>query len=139
VVIIALAAGVWWFVSNKTDRGVASVFQNPQLWVLVIAVSALGTTGNLGLYYLGGRGAEVVFARFPYFEGERWERVGGYYRRWGGKILLLSAIPTLGTLLPVAAGAYGVERKVFLRWVFISKALRNWLLLLLFHQVFRSV
>ena len=115
------------------------MLRNPQLWVLVVAVSVLGTVGNLGLYYLGGRGAEVVFARFPYFEGERWDRIGRYNRRWAGKILIFLAIPTLGTLLPVAAGAYGVERKVFLRWVFISKAVRNWLLLLLFHEVFRSV
>jgi membrane protein YqaA with SNARE-associated domain len=139
VVITALAVGVWWFVSSRTDRGVSSMLQNPQLWVLIVAASVLGTMGNLGLYYLGGRGAEAVFARFPSFEGERWERIGGYYRRWGGKILLFSAIPMLGTLLPVAAGAYGVKRKVFLVWVFTSKMLRNWLLLLLFHQIFRSV
>jgi membrane protein YqaA with SNARE-associated domain len=45
----------------------------------------------------------------------------------------------LGTLLTTAAGVYGVERKDFLVWVFTSKVLRNWLLLLLFHQAFRSV
>ncbi len=139
LVISALVAGVLWFVSSRTDRGVTSVLGNPQLWVLVVAVSVLGTIGNLGLYYLGGRGAEAVFARFPYLEGERWERIGGYYRRWGGRILLFSAIPTLGTLLTAAAGAYGVERKVFLLWVFVSKVLRNWLLLLLFQQTFRSM
>jgi membrane protein YqaA with SNARE-associated domain len=122
MVIIALVAGVLWFVSSRTDRGVTSVLQNPQLWVLVVAVSVLGTLGNLGLYFLGGRGAEGVFARFPYFEGERWERIGGYYRRWGGKILIFSAIPMLGTLLPVAAGAYGVKRKVFLLWVFYQQS-----------------
>jgi membrane protein YqaA with SNARE-associated domain len=139
IVIIALVAGVLWFVNSRTDRGVTSMLGNPQLWVLVVAVSALGTLGNLGLYYLGGRGAEAVFARFPYLEGERWERIGGYYRRWGGRILLFSAIPTLGTLLTTAAGAYGVKRRVFLLWVFSSKALRNWLLLLLFYGAFRSV
>ena len=139
VVITALVVGVSWFVSGRTDRGIVSVLQNPQLWVLVVTVSAFGTIGNLGLYYLGGRGAEAVFARFPYVEGERWERVGGYYRRWGGRILLFSAIPTLGTLLTTAAGAYGVKRGVFLVWVFTSKVLRNWLFLLLFLQAFRSV
>jgi membrane protein YqaA with SNARE-associated domain len=139
VVITALAAGVLWFVSSRADRGVTSMLRNPQLWVLVVAVSALGTIGNLGLYYLGGRGAEAVFERFPSFEGERWERIGGYFRRWGENILLFSAIPMLGTLLTVAAGAYGVKRKIFLVWVFTSKVLRNWLLLFLFHQVFRSV
>ncbi len=139
VVIIALVAGVLWFANNSTDGAVTSMLRNPQLWVLVVAVSVLGTMGNLGLYYLGGSGAEAVFARFPRFEGERWERIGGYYRRWGDKILLFSAIPMLGTLLTVAAGTYGVKRKVFLVWVFISKLLRNWLLLLLFHQIFRSV
>ena len=139
IVIIALVAGVLWFVSSRADRGFTTMLQNPQLWVLVVTVSVLGTLGNLGLYYLGGRGAEAVFARFPYIEGERWERVGGYYRRWGGRILLLSAIPALGTLLTTAAGAYGVKRRVFLLWVFTSKVLRNWLLLLLFYQVVRSV
>jgi membrane protein YqaA with SNARE-associated domain len=138
VVITVLVAGVLWFVNSRTDRGVTNMLRNPQLWVLVLAASAVGTIGNLGLYYLGGRGAEAVFERFPSLEGERWERIGGYFRRWGGKLLLFSAVPTLGTLLPVAAGAYDVERKDFLVWVFTSKVLRNWLLLLLFHQFFLS-
>ncbi len=138
VVITALVAGVLWFVSNnRLDRGITSLIRKPEIWILVVVVSVLGAMGNLGLYYLGGRGAEAVFVRFPYLEGKRWERIGGYYRRWGGKILLFSAIPTLGTLLTTAAGVFGVERKVFLLWVFTGKMLRNWLLLLLFYQAFR--
>jgi membrane protein YqaA with SNARE-associated domain len=140
VAITVLVAGVYWFITSYEEvRTFAGPLLRPELWVLVTIVSVVGAIGNLGLYYLGGRGAEAVFARFPYLEGRRWEWIGGHYQRWGGRILILSAIPTLGTLLTTAAGAFGIKRNVFLRWVITSKILRNWLLLLIFYGIYQSV
>lgn len=45
--------------------------------------------------------------------------------------LILSGIPVLGVTLLVAAGAFGTERRVFLRWVFVGKVLRYWVLVLI--------
>lgn len=99
-----------------------------RLWLLVLLVSGFGTAGNLGPSYLGKRGTQEVFARFPRLEGERWERVETAFRQRGASLLMLSGIPTFGLVLTTAAGAFGIERNAFLRRVMLSKVIRNWLL-----------
>ncbi len=139
-VVATLVVGVWWFVgSHEAGWPLASMLLDPILWVFVVVVSAAGATGNLALYYLGQRGTEAVFARFPQLEGERWERIGAYYQRYGARVLILSAIPGLGTVLTTGAGAFNIKRNVFLIWVFLAKLLRNWLIVFLLSTGFQGL
>ena len=138
VAVAVLVVGLWWFIgSHEEGWPLASVLLDPVLWLVVIGASVLGATGNLALYYLGKSGSGAVFDRFPNLEGDRWEQIGGYYHRHGGKLLLFSAVPGLGTVLTTGAGAYGIKRISFLFWVILAKMMRNWLLLLLFHQSYQ--
>jgi len=140
VVIATLVVGVWWIVaSHEKVWPLARMLVDPGSWLLVIIASVLGVVGNLALYYLGRGGSEAVFERFPQLEGERWERIGAYYQRYGARVLILSGIPGLGTLLTTGAGAFNIERNVFLFWVFLAKLLRNWLIILLFSAGFQSL
>ena len=117
----------------------APLLLSPLLWLLVLVVSGLGTAGSLALYAVGRRGTHAVFSRFPQLQGEPWERLWGWFGRWGARALVLSCIPTLGAPLSTAAGAFGIQRGSFLRWVFVAKLLRNWVLLLLLEQSFQFV
>jgi membrane protein YqaA with SNARE-associated domain len=139
VAIAALIMGVRWFI-NSHEEGwpLAELLLDPGLWLVVAIASTLGVLGNLALYQLGQSGTQAVFERFPGLDGERWERIGAYYHRYGAKILILSAIPGLGTLLTTGAGAFDIQRRAFMLWVFLGKLLRNWVLLLLFSLLSRS-
>ena len=140
LVVAALVVGVWWFVGSQEEGWpLARMLLNPGPWLLVIIVSAVGATGNLALYYLGRSGTDAVFERFPQLEGERWKRVGAYYQRYGARVLILSAIPGLGTVLTTGAGAFDIKRSAFLVWVFLAKLLRNWLILLFFSAGFERL
>ena len=133
--ILLLVVGVWWFIRRYEAGGpVARMLLDPGLWVIVIIATAVGVLGNLALYYLGQRGSDEVFTRFPNLQRERWDRIGAYYQRYGARVLILSGVPGLGTLLTTGAGAFDIKRSPFLFWVFVGKMLRNWLILLLFYQ-----
>jgi membrane protein YqaA with SNARE-associated domain len=124
--VIGLVAGALWLVQSFwKGRGLASPFLDPRLWLLVVLFSALGTAGNLAQYYLGKLGTEEIFARFPQLEDDRWEWLEAAFQRWGVRTLVLSGIPTLGAVLATAAGAFGIQRRAFLRWDFLGKILRN--------------
>ena len=139
-VVATLVVGVWWFVgSHEEGWPLASALLDPILWVLVVVVSVLGALGNLALYYLGRSGTDAVFERFPQLEGERWKRIGAYYQRYGARVLILSAVPGLGTVLTTGAGAFDINRNVFLVWVFLAKLLRNWLVIFFFSAGFQSL
>ena len=131
-VVAGLVVGVWWFIgSHGAGWPLATMLLDPALWLVVGVLSVLGALGNLALYYLGQRGTEAVFERFPGLEGERWERIGAYYQRYGPKLLILSAVPGLGTVLTTGAGAFEINRYAFLFWVVVGKGLRNWLIVFL--------
>jgi membrane protein YqaA with SNARE-associated domain len=131
-VVAGLVVGVWWFIgSHGAGWPLATMLLDPALWLVVGVLSVLGALGNLALYYLGQRGTEAVFERFPGLEGERWERIGAYYQRYGPKLLILSAVPGLGTVLTTGAGAFNINRYAFFFWVVVGKGLRNWLIVFL--------
>jgi membrane protein YqaA with SNARE-associated domain len=139
-VVAGLVVGVWWLIgSHEQGWPLARTLLTPGLWLLVVVVSVLGALGNLVLYYLGQRGSEAVFERFPGLAGERWERIGAYYQRFGPKLLVLSGLPGLGTVLTTGAGAFNVERYAFLFWVIVGKALRNWVIVLFVAVGFRGL
>ena len=73
IAIIALVAGALWLVRDYRQGGqFIRDMLNVRYWLLVFVVSGLGAVAGLGPYYLGQRGTEEVFERFPQLEGDRW-------------------------------------------------------------------
>lgn len=101
---------------------------DPIAWLIIIALSILGSVGNLALYQVGKQGIDAIRKRFPRIKDEQWLRVEGFYDRLGGWVLLLAGVPVMGSLLTTAAGAFGVPRPAFLVLVTFGKLWRNWLL-----------
>lgn len=128
--IVVLAGALWWLVGNYpptnfVGRGLVDL----RLWILVLLVSGAGIAASLIPYYLGQRGTEVVFEHYPRLEGRPWQRLEAAFGRWGAFTLVLSGIPGLGVALSIAAGAFGIRRRVFLGWGFLGQVLRNWVLM----------
>ena len=104
---------------------------DPTAWLIIVALSLLGSIGNLALYEVGKQGVDAIRKRFPRIKPEQWQRVQALYDNYGGWVLLISGVPVLGSMLTTAAGAFGVPRPAFLILVTIGKMLRNWLLAIL--------
>ena len=116
-----------WLMQNYRPRSfIGRGLVEFRLWALVLFVSALGTSGSLIPYYVGQRGTKAVFEHYPRLEGRPWQRLEAVFQRWGALTLILSGIPGLGAALLVAAGACGIERRIFLFCVFLGKVLRYW-------------
>jgi membrane protein YqaA with SNARE-associated domain len=129
---VVLLGVIFWLARDYEPRTlIGRALLTPILWVLVLLISAFGTAGSLIPYHLGQRGTEFVFERYPQLQGRPWERIEAFFRRLGAPTLILSGIPLLGTALLLAAGAFGIERGVFLCWVFAAKVLRYWVLALI--------
>jgi membrane protein YqaA with SNARE-associated domain len=129
VAVAALVGILFWLTKNIRPLGIFGwAILNYRLWILVLAVSAVGTAGGLVPYYVGQRGTEAVLKHYPSLKGQRWDRLEAAFRRWGAPTLIVSGIPALGVALLVAAGAMGIRRRAFLFWVFGGKILRNWVL-----------
>ena len=105
-----------------------------KIWLVILAISVLGTVTTLVYYYLGKQGAKAVQERVPQITEERWERAQHLYQEYGSKLLFLSGLPVAGVLLQSAAGALGVGLAVYVVWVLIGRLVRNWVLFLLFDQ-----
>lgn len=111
---------------------------NWRYWLFIVVVTLLGTVANLVTYYIGRKGSIAVFKRYPHLQtANSWERVNKWFQHWGSRTLLLSFIPGLVTALSAAAGIFGIQRNVFLTYVFVVKILRNWVLLLLLLYILR--
>ena len=108
---------------------------NPQLWLLIVVLSLLGSFARLPNYYGGLRGKETIETLYPKIKPETWERVLDWYRRLGPLPLLIASIPFIGTVLTIAAGMAAINRIYFLIFVFLSKVVRNWLLVLIIARV----
>lgn len=104
---------------------------NPQLWALIIFLSLVGSLARLPNYYGGLRGKELIETLYPRIKPETWERVLDWYRRLGALPLLVASIPFVGTILTIGAGMAGISRSYFLLFIFLSKVIRNWLLVLI--------
>ena len=108
---------------------------NPQLWLLILVLSLVGSFARLPNYYGGLRGKEFIETLYPRIKPETWNRVLDWYRRLGPLPLLIASIPFIGSVLTVAAGMAGIGRIYFLVFIFISKVVRNWLLILIIARV----
>lgn len=127
VAIVVFLGALLWLMQNYRPRSfLGRGLVNFRLWILVLFVSAWGTAGSLIPYYVGQRGTEAVFERYPRLQGRPWERLEAVFQRWGAFSLILSGIPGLGAALLVASGAFGIARGVFLFWVFLGKVWRYW-------------
>ena len=104
---------------------------NSQLWLLILLFSLVGSFARLPNYYGGLRGKEMIETLYPKIKPETWDRVLGWYRRLGPLPLLIAAIPFIGSLLTIAAGMAGIGRVGFILFVFISKIIRNWIIVLI--------
>jgi membrane protein YqaA with SNARE-associated domain len=110
---------------------------NPTAWLAVLAFSIVGIAIKVGSYHAGQRGGSAVRDRFSKIGAERWDQVKDWYDRWGSGLLLMSAIPGLGTLLTAGAGMSGIGFLPLLFWVGISTVTRNWLIVLLLYGGYR--
>ena len=125
--VVVLAGALLWLAYNYQPRTfLGRGLLNYRLWTLVLLVSGWGTAGSLIPYYVGQRGTRAVFDRYPKLEGRPWERLEVVFQRWGALALILSGIPVVGAALLVAAGAFGIERRIFLFCVFLGKVVRYW-------------
>ena len=125
--VVVLAGTVLWLAHNYQPRSfLGRGLVSYRLWILVLLVSAWGTAGSLIPYYVGQRGTKAVFEHYPRLQGRPWERLEAVFQKWGALSLILSGIPGLGAALLVAAGAFGIKRRVFLGWAFAGKVLRYW-------------
>ena len=107
------------------------VLTDPEIWLVILAISALGSLARLANFYAGQQGKEKIEAVYTRIKPETWENALGYYRRLGSLPLLVSSIPLIGTVLTIGAGMAGIGRNSFLLWVMIRKVLRNWILVLI--------
>ncbi len=107
------------------------VLTDPQIWLVILVISALGSLARLANFYAGQRGKEKIEAVYSQIKPETWENVLGSYRLMGPLPLLVASIPFIGTVLTIGAGMAGIGRTPFLIFVFLSKVIRNWLLVLL--------
>jgi membrane protein YqaA with SNARE-associated domain len=127
---IALVGAILWLSQNYQPRTfLGRGLVDLRLWILVLLVSGGGTAASLVPYYVGQRGTEVVFEHYPRLEGRPWQKLEAAFGRWGAFTLVLSGIPVLGVGLVVAAGAFGIRRRVFLGWAFLGNVLRYWVLM----------
>ena len=127
---VVLIGTILWFSQNYQPRtALGRGLVDLRLWLLVLLASGGGTAASLIPYHVGQRGTEVVFEHYPRLEGRPWQRLEGAFGRWGAFTLVLSGVPALGVALVVAAGAFGIRRRVFLGWAFVGNVLRYWVLM----------
>jgi len=100
-------------------------------WLFVLVLSVLTLISAVAKYQVGEKGLPALEEKFPQVPPERWEKAGIYFDRWGAPLVFLSFLPVMGTIMPSAAGAYGVAFRSFLVWAFLAKMFRYALLLLI--------
>jgi membrane protein YqaA with SNARE-associated domain len=107
------------------------VLTDPQIWLVILVISGLGSLARLANFYAGQRGKDKIEAVYTQIKPETWKNVLGYYRRMGPLPLLVASIPFVGTVLTIGAGMAGIGRNSCLLWVMISMVIRNWILVLI--------
>jgi membrane protein YqaA with SNARE-associated domain len=121
------------------NKHLYELFYDWQAWLIVLFLTTVTLVSSAAKYRLGQSGMQVLKERYPQVSDERWDRVDGYFDRWGAPLILLSFLPLLTWIIPPAAGAYGIRFRTFLIWAFLAKLLRYWLLLLLAVGIYQAV
>lgn len=107
---------------------------DPQLWLVVLVISAVGVLTKLAYYSVGRKGKDTVIEHVPKLTPERFEDLNARYERTGPRILLFASVPGVGSALTAIAGVIGIRIATFIFWVAISTLIRNWFLLIVFGQ-----
>jgi membrane protein YqaA with SNARE-associated domain len=102
-----------------------------RVWAVVIFLTVLTLVFSVAKYRLGKSGFETLKEHYPQVNDERWDRLNGYFDRWGAPVVFFSFVPFLAWIIPPAAGAYGIRFRAFLFWAFLAKMVRYWLLILI--------
>jgi membrane protein YqaA with SNARE-associated domain len=105
-------------------------------WLIVLFLAVATLVFSVAKYRLGQSGMRALKEHYPQVSDERWQRVYGYFDRWGATFVALSFIPILTWIIPPAAGAYGIRFRSFLFWALIAKIVRYWLLILLLAVIY---
>ncbi len=82
---------------------------NPLAWGAVLIFSVIGVAFSMPSFYLGKKGMDEVKHKYPNLGPERFDQITRLHQRWRAFIMLLTAFPVLGTVLPAAAGATGAR------------------------------
>ena len=107
------------------------IFTDWRAWSIILVLTLLTLISATAKYRIGKSGLPVVKKRFPQVDDAKWDRVGGYFDRFGSVVVLLSLVPVLAWVIPPAAGAYGVRFIPFLFFAFIAKLIRYWILFII--------
>ena len=113
-------------------RESAQSLLNFRIWLTILAASTFGASLGLINYLAAKKGLPEIQKKFPQLDQKKLNRVDWLYQRWGARVLLLSSVPVLGTVLTLGAGMYGVQLVAFMIWSVIALLIRNWLLFLFF-------
>jgi len=110
-----------------------------RIWGTVLGFTIWGTALGLANYYAGQKGLPAIQKRFPSLGPEKFEQVDVWYNRWGARMLLISGVPVLNTMVCLGAGVHGVRKGSFIFWSAVGLLLRNWVLLLFLYIVARRI
>ncbi len=104
---------------------------NPSLWLVVLALTLFGVADRLVFHQAGKRGGKAALDKVHGYTPERADDLHSLYERWGSLLLLLTAVPVIGSAMTVLAGISGVAIPLFIVLAVISYLVRNWLIVIL--------
>ena len=113
------------------------MFTDWRAWGIILGLSLLTLISATAKYRIGRLGLPVVKERFPQVDDSKWDRVGGYFQRFGSVVVLLSFVPLLAWVIPPAAGAFGIGFVPFLFFAFLAKLIRYWILFIITYGGFQ--
>lgn len=102
-----------------------------RLWLIVLAVSAIGVANKFVYYEIGKRHGKDALSKVSGYTPERAQKFQRLYARWGKSLLLLASIPVIGPAMAVLGGVGGISKSLFILLAAISSVVRNWLIVIL--------
>jgi membrane protein DedA with SNARE-associated domain len=106
-----------------------------RLWIIVLALSTFGIIEKTVVFYAGERKGDAVLDDLPGLTHRRREQTKKLSERWGSNVLILAAIPLIGSAATAAAGIGHARRATFFLLVSLSYLIRNWLIIIISGQV----
>ena len=110
-----------------------------RIWTIVILLTLITLISSVAKYRLGHSGFQSLKERYPQVSDERWDRLTGYFDRWGASFVFFSFVPLLTWIIPSAAGAYGIKFRPFLLWAFLAKVVSYWLLIIIGFEIYKLI